>query len=83
MTVDKKDGKKPEDEKGKIAQDLFTEACKAYGIAPEYVLAKAVRGAGSEETVIIVTRGGAKVCYRSGDKVKRVSRVQITGTIEK
>jgi hypothetical protein len=56
---------------------LIAEACKAYGIAPEFVFRSGI----DRQTVqaVIVTKGGAKVKYFRGDEVKPLRQIAITG----
>jgi len=62
------------DEKQKKEQAAIKEACKAYGITNQYLLASRVDG----KEVVLVTVGGKKVRY-SGAKVERLDRIAITG----
>lgn len=75
--VDEMKGKTDEAGKQEKADAaLIAEACGAYGIGKQYVLAATVR----DGVATIVTHGGAKVRYRAGDKVEaRLTRVQATG----
>ncbi len=63
-----------DDKKGKA---LIDEACKAYGIASKYVFSSRI----DEETgeAVVLTNGGSKVRFKSGDKVEKLSDIQITG----
>lgn len=54
---------------------LMGEAMGRYGIKPEHILASKDYG----DYVVIVTRGGAKVSFTSGDEVKKLSPVELDG----
>jgi len=54
---------------------LIAEACRAYGIDKKFVLSSRMDG----DAAIIVTQGGAKVQYRKGDEVEKLSPIRVTG----
>lgn len=54
---------------------LIDEACKAYGIAPEYVFSSRI----DTDFVVLLTNGGTRVSYKEGDKVEPLDDIAITG----
>lgn len=60
-------------------RDLIEAACKAYGIAKQYVLASRMDG----NEAVIVTVGGTKVRYKDGDKVTPLDPIRVDGIIRK
>ena len=54
---------------------LFADACEAFGIDAKYLLASKVYG----DEVVLVTNGGKKVRYKSGDKVEPLDEIAVTG----
>jgi hypothetical protein len=64
-------------EKNTSGDKLLEEALKAYGIDKKYVLGSRVDEAAGE--AVIVTAGGKKVRYKSGDKVQPLGSIAITG----
>jgi len=59
----------------KAQKALIKEACEAYGIDQQYVLASNVR----DGVAVVLTHGGSKVRYAKGDKVEPLNQVQVTG----
>lgn len=59
---------------------LQSEAMEAYGIDPEYVIGSAEYP--ELDLAVLVTAGGKKVRYRSGEKVGKLSRADITGEVK-
>ena len=57
--------------------ELIAAALAAYGIDPKYMFNSRI----DEQTgeVVIVTNGGKKVRFTSGQKVEKLSEVDITG----
>ena len=54
---------------------LMSEAKAAYGIKPEHVLSEKEY----KDHVVIVTRGGRKISFAPGDKVEKLSQVDLDG----
>ena len=54
---------------------LMAEAMKAYGIRQRHVLSSKDYG----DHVVIVTKGGSKVSFADGDKVKELTQVELDG----
>lgn len=54
---------------------LMSEAMGAYRIRPAHVLSSKDYG----DHVVIVTKGGKKVSYAVGDKVRELTDVELTG----
>lgn len=66
------------EEKGKKAGDaLIAEACKAYGIDPKYVFASRYDAKAGQ--AIILTQGGSRVRYKTGDKANPLPEIAVTG----
>jgi hypothetical protein len=64
-------------DKNEIGDKIIAMALAAFGIDPKFV-------AGSRydevtEEAIIVTVGGKKVRFKDGDKVEKLSQIEITG----
>jgi microcompartment protein CcmK/EutM len=59
------------------AEELINQACAAYGIDKKYVFMSRV-DAGTGEA-LIVTNGGKKVRFKSGQKVEPLDEISITG----
>ena len=74
MADENKEQKAPEP-KPKKASGLLEEAQRAYGIRPEHVLASKEY----DDHVVIVTHGGSKVSFAPGDKVVRLSKIDLDG----
>ncbi|HCU69856.1 MAG TPA: hypothetical protein DGF30_11720 [Desulfomicrobium sp.] len=74
--ADEKD-KAAEKTAGKGTDKLILEACDAYGIEWQYVMASAIDPATGE--AILVTFGGKKVRYKKGQQVQKLGAVEITG----
>lgn len=69
-------GKNSEQDGKEIAEKkLIAEACEAFGIDPKYVFASAVK----DGVATIVTAGGSKVRFKSGDKVEPLKQIAVTG----
>jgi hypothetical protein len=66
-----------QDDKNTIGDKLITEALKVYGIGKKYVAGSRIDEATGE--AVIVTVGGKKVRYASGDKPDPLSDIAITG----
>lgn len=62
------------EKKTKADQALIAKACKAYGIAAQYLFASRIDG----NAVVLVTNGGSRVRY-TGAKVERLDRLAVTG----
>lgn len=61
-----------------MAEDkLIDEGCKAYGIAPKYVLSSRIDTQTGE--AVILTKGGSKVRFKAGDKPQPLSEIAVTG----
>ena len=54
---------------------LVAEACKAFGIGAEFLFNSRVDG----DEVVLVTNGGKKVRYKSGDEVEPLDDIAVTG----
>ncbi len=65
-----------EEKDQKLDKGLLAEACKAYGIDPKYVLNSRQEEDG---TLVIVTNGGKKVRFKSGDRVESLDPIAVTG----
>lgn len=65
------------EEKNGIGDKLIAEACKAFGIKPQYLFGS--RYVAATETAILVTAGGKKVAYKPGDKVAPLDEISVTG----
>ncbi len=66
-------------EEGKVKaadEKLIAAACEAYGIDKKYVLASAVNAAGQ---AVVVTVGGSKVRFKTGDHVTPLDPIAVTG----
>lgn len=74
--ADEKD-KAAEKALGKGPDKLILEACDAYGVAWQNVMASAIDPATGE--AILVTFGGKKVRYKKGQAVQKLSELEITG----
>lgn len=74
MDEEKKEEKK---QKNGIGDKIIAQACEAYGIAPKYVFAS--RFDEATGTAIIVTQGGSRVRFKTGDKVAPLGQVAVTG----
>ena len=59
----------------KTEEKLLIEAMKAYGIERRYVLASRVENG----QVTILTHGGSRVRYRSGEQVMPLDAIAVTG----
>lgn len=71
-----KEGQKKQN--GNKGNALITAGCKAYGIDPAYVLGSRIDPETGE--AVIVTNGGKKVRYASGQKdIEPLSEVEVTG----
>ena len=68
---------KGKQEKGKAGEELIAEACKAYGIAPKYVLSS--RGDAQTGEAVVLTQGGSKVRFKAGVDVAPLSPIAVTG----
>jgi len=55
--------------------ELIIEACKAFGVALEYLFASSI----SDGVATIITNGGKRVKYKAGDKVEKLDDIAITG----
>jgi len=67
-----------EEKKGKSKDvELLAEACKAYGIDKKYVMSSNFYE--DTGTVVILTVGGSKVSFQSGQKVKPLDSISVTG----
>jgi hypothetical protein len=64
-------------EKAKGGDELIVEACKAYGIDPKYIFASRIDKVTGE--AVVVTNGGKKVRYKTGDKVAPLDPIAVTG----
>ncbi len=58
-------------------EDLIAEACKAFGIAPQYVFASRIDAQTGE--AVVVTHGGSRVRFKSGDKIAPLDQIAVTG----
>lgn len=66
---------KAAEEKAKKDQALIDKACEAYGIAPKYLFASNIR----DGVAVLLTNGGKRVRYKTGDKVEKLDDIAITG----
>lgn len=57
--------------------ELIEAACQAYGIAAKHLLGSNIDR--STEEAVLVTNGGAKVRYKAGQAVTKLSEIRITG----
>lgn len=71
------DEKGKTEEKGNAGEKLIAEACKAYGIAPKYVLGSRIDPLTGE--AVVVTVGGSKVRFKAGAEVAPLSEIAVTG----
>jgi len=67
--------KKGADEKTEGPSKLLREAMGKYGIADKHVLSSRDYG----DHVVIVTKGGRKVSFAPGDKVRELTDIELTG----
>jgi hypothetical protein len=70
---DKKDGSS----KNTIGDKVIAAALDAYGIDEKYVVAS--RYDEQAKTAIIVTNGGSKVSFKTGDKPAPLSAIAVSG----
>jgi hypothetical protein len=61
----------------KKGEKLIVEGCKAYGIDAKYLHASRIDAETGE--AVILTVGGKRVRYKSGQKVQPLSEIEITG----
>lgn len=66
---------KAENDKYKGLTGLILEACKAFGVALEFLFASRVDG----DEAVIITNGGKRVRYKKGDKVEPLDYIAVTG----
>ena len=64
-------------EQNTIGDKLIAEACAAYGIDKKYVFASRYDEQAKE--AIIVTNGGKRVRFKTGDKVEALGEIAVTG----
>ncbi len=72
---DQKENQGTEEPKG--SKKLLAEACKAFGIDPKYIFAS--RQDNETGEMVILTNGGKRVRYRSGQEVEPLDPIAITG----
>lgn len=72
---------KAESKEKSAGEKLLSAACKAYGIAPKFVLAWEYYP--DEKRVCVVTVGGAKVEYWQGNEVEKLDPVRVDGVPRK
>lgn len=65
------------EEKKSNEKELLAEGCKAYGIDPKYVFNSRFDAETGE--MVILTNGGRRVRFRSGDKVETLDPIAVSG----
>ena len=73
--AEKKAENKTAEGKSLKGQALINAGCKAYGIDAEFLFNSRVDG----DEVVLVTNGGKKVRYKSGDEVEPLDEIAVTG----